>query len=75
MGVLITWIIFSIVSSLPYMFYGINIVDALFESISSTTTTGASIFTHFDYPKTLFFWRALTQWIGGMGIIVLLQSI
>ena len=73
--VLITWIIFSIVSSLPYMFYGINIVDALFESISSTTTTGASIFTHFDYPKTLFFWRALTQWIGGMGIIVLFVAI
>lgn len=73
--VLLTWIIFSIISSLPYMLYGIKIVDALFEGVAGATTTGATIFTHFDYPKTLFFWRALTQWIGGMGIIVLFVAV
>lgn len=73
--VLISWIIFSIIAALPYLFYGFSVENALFEGISGATTTGATILTHFDYPKVLFFWRSLTQWLGGMGIIVLFIAI
>ena len=57
------------------MFYGMCPIDALFESTSGITTTGASICGNIDYPKAIYFWRALTQWIGGMGIIVLFIAV
>lgn len=69
------WIIFGIVSGLPYLFYGLHPIDALFESVSGITTTGATILTHFNYPKAFFFWRSFTQWLGGLGIIVLFIAI
>lgn len=69
------WIIFGIISGLPYLFYGLHPIDALFESVSGITTTGATILTHFDYPKAFFFWRSFTQWLGGLGIIVLFIAI
>lgn len=70
-----SWIIAGLFASLPFMFYGMNIIDALFESTSGITTTGASICAGFNYPKAIFFWRALTQWLGGMGIIILFIAI
>ena len=70
-----SWIIFGIVSGLPFIFYGLHPVDAIFEAVSGITTTGATILTNFDYPKTFFFWRSLTQWLGGLGIIVLFIAI
>ena len=73
--VAVSWIIFGIMCAIPYMFYGISPLDSLFESVSGITTTGATIFTHFDYPKALFFWRSMTQWLGGLGIIVLFIAI
>ncbi len=73
--VTMSWLIAGLISALPFMFYGMNIIDALFESASGITTTGASICTRFDYPKAIFFWRALTQWLGGMGIIILFIAI
>ncbi len=70
-----SWILAGLLASIPYLFFGMNPLDALFEATSGITTTGATIFTHFDYPKTLFFWRSFSQWLGGMGIIVLFIAI
>lgn len=70
-----SWIVFGIISAIPYLFYNFSVIDALFESVSGITTTGATIFTHFNYPKALFFWRSLTQWLGGLGIIVLFVAV
>ena len=73
--VLLSWLAFSIIATIPYFFFGFGVVDAFFEGISGVTTTGATILTGYDYPKALFFWRALSQWIGGLGIIVLFIAV
>ena len=70
-----SWIVFGLISAVPYLFYGLPPLNALFEAVSGITTTGATILTHFDYPKAFFFWRAFTQWLGGLGIIVLFIAI
>ena len=70
-----SWLFAGILAAIPYLFFGISPLNALFEATSGITTTGATILTTFDYPKTLFFWRSLTQWLGGMGIIVLFIAI
>ncbi len=70
-----SWVIFGVISAIPYLFYGFSPINALFEAVSGITTTGATIFTHFDYPNALFFWRSFTQWLGGLGIIVLFIAI
>ena len=71
----LSWILAGLLATIPYLFFGLSPVNAMFEAASGITATGATIFTHFDYPKTLFFWRALTQWLGGMGIIVLFIAV
>ena len=71
----LTWIIFAIIASIPFLFDGFKITDALFEAVSGITTTGATILTTFEIPKSLLFWRSFTQWLGGMGIIVLFVAI
>ena len=73
--VALSWIIFGLLASIPYYFYGFNFINATFESVSGITTTGATILTNFDYPKTIFFYRSFTQWLGGMGIIVLFIAV
>ncbi len=70
-----SWIFAGLFAMIPYLFFGISPVNALFEATSGITATGATIFTHFDFPKTLFFWRSFSQWLGGMGIIVLFIAI
>ncbi len=50
-------------------------INALFETVSGFTTTGASLLTDFDQPRGIMFWRSLTHWLGGMGIIVLSLAI
>ncbi|MGH7475768.1 MAG: TrkH family potassium uptake protein [Longimicrobiales bacterium] len=70
----LSWIAIAIGGALPYVFAGTtdSFVAALFESASGFTTTGATIFGNIEVlPHGILFWRALTQWIGGMGIIVL----
>ena len=69
------WIFAGLFASIPYLFFGLSPINAIFEATSGITATGATIFTHFDYPKALFFWRSFTQWLGGMGIIVLFIAI
>jgi trk system potassium uptake protein len=68
------WIFMGVFGALPYYFTGVttSVTDALFESVSGLTTTGATIFNDIEVlPQGILFWRSLTQWIGGMGIIVL----
>jgi len=74
--VLFSWVLFSILSAITFLYFGLKPVDALFESVSGVTTTGATILTDFSiYPKTMFFWRSFSQWLGGMGILVLFIAI
>ncbi len=73
--VAVSWILFGIISGTPYLFYGLTPTDALFEAVSGITTTGATILTSYDYPEAFFFWRSLSQWLGGLGIIVLFIAI
>ncbi|GAB4275171.1 MAG: TrkH family potassium uptake protein [Candidatus Rifleibacteriota bacterium] len=71
-----SWLGVAIVGSIPYIGFGLGIVDSLFESMSGFTTTGATIFSHFSlYNQSLFFYRGFTQWLGGMGILVLFVAI
>jgi trk system potassium uptake protein TrkH len=74
--VTLAWLVTGCVGAIPFLFYHLGPVDAYFESISGFTTTGATILQDFSlYPKTFFFWRSLSQWLGGMGIIVLFVAI
>lgn len=73
--VTLSWLFAGLFASIPYLFFGLSPINAFFEGTSGITATGATIFTHFDYPKALFFWRSFTQWLGGMGIIVLFIAI
>ncbi|MEO9512774.1 MAG: potassium transporter TrkG [Flavobacteriaceae bacterium] len=72
------WVIMSISGTLPYLFSGAipEVTNAFFETISGYTTTGASIMDDIEsMPEGILFWRSLTHWIGGMGIIVLAIAI
>jgi len=72
------WIIMAASGVLPYLFSGAipNITNAFFETMSGYTTTGASIIDDIEIlPEGILFWRSLTHWIGGMGIIVLAIAI
>lgn len=66
------WLVFSIFGMFPFLAHGCitNITDAFFESTSGFTTTGASIIDDVEIlPHAILFWRSLTQWIGGLGIV------
>lgn len=72
--VALAWLLLSAFGALPFVFSGMipNYVDALFESVSGFTTTGATVVTRFEgRPHGIMFWRAFTHWIGGMGVLVL----
>ncbi|MBR2316669.1 MAG: TrkH family potassium uptake protein, partial [Spirochaetales bacterium] len=69
------WIFAGLFASIPFLFFGLSPINAIFEATSGITATGATILTDFNLPKTLFFWRSFTQWLGGMGIIVLFIAI
>lgn len=70
----LAWFLTSVLGSMPFIIAGIttNPVDALFESVSGFTTTGATIFRDVEQlPRAILLWRAMTHWLGGMGIVVL----
>ena len=74
----IVWIVFSLFGALPFIISGYipSFTNAFFETISGFTTTGASILNDIEsLPHGLLFWRSMTQWLGGMGIIVLSLAI
>jgi trk system potassium uptake protein TrkH len=73
-AVALAWIAIGVLGSLPYLFTGsiTNVTDAVFETVSGFTTTGSSVVPDpAALPHGILFWRSFTQWIGGMGIIVL----
>jgi trk system potassium uptake protein TrkH len=72
------WVFMALFGSIPFMLYGAipGFTNAFFETMSGFTTTGATILTDIEaVPAGLLFWRSLTQWLGGMGIIVLSLAI
>ena len=78
--VALTWLVAAAFGALPYLLSGdpqyTRLVDAYFESMSGFTTTGASVLTDIgDVDRSLLLWRSLTQWLGGMGIIVLALAV
>lgn len=76
--VVFSWLSLAFLGALPFYFSGVmdSFVDCYFESMSGFTTTGASILAQVEVlPESVLFWRALTHWLGGMGIIVLTLAI
>jgi trk system potassium uptake protein TrkH len=72
------WLVSSLFGALPYMLCspGLGFAEAVFESTSGFTTTGASVFNNLDLlPRSVLLWRALTQWLGGLGILVLFVAL
>jgi trk system potassium uptake protein len=74
LAVVISWIVFSFLGTLPYILSDTipSVIDAFFESTSGFTTTGSSVITDVEVlPYSILFWRSLTHWFGGIGIIAL----
>lgn len=72
------WILLSLFGALPFVFDGAipSYIDALFETVSGFTTTGATILTEIEHlHKGILFWRSFTHWIGGMGVLVFMLAI
>lgn len=75
--VALIWLLIGFFGSLPYLIGGYipSIADAVFETISGLTTTGATILSDVEsLPKGILFWRSMTHWIGGVGIVVIVVS-
>ena len=76
--VAMAWIVLCLFGAVPYVLSGAvpHYADALFETASGLTTTGATILTDVEaMPRGILFWRALTQWMGGMGVLVLFLAL
>jgi len=74
----LSWVVMSIVGALPFYISGEipNYIDALFETVSGFTTTGASILQNIEaMSRSLLFWRSFTHWVGGMGVLVFILAI
>ena len=74
----LSWLSIAIFGCLPFFFNNLNLsfIDAFFESMSGITTTGSTIITELDsFPKSVLIWRALLQWLGGIGVIVMAITI
>lgn len=74
----LSWILATLVGAVPYILIveNCNLADAIFESASGLTTTGATAFPDFyEFPKSLLFWRSLSQWVGGLGVVVFFVAI
>lgn len=72
-----SWIVLSLFGALPFFFSGAipNFIDALFETVSGFTTTGASILSEVEsMPKAMLMWRSFTHWVGGMGVLVFIMA-
>ena len=77
-SVAFAWMILSAIGALPFYISGAipSYVDALFETVSGFTTTGASIIQNVEIiEKSLLFWRSFTHWVGGMGVLVFVMAI
>ena len=73
----LSWIAISLLGALPFTFTGVtaSYVDALFETVSGFTTTGATIFREVEsLPRSILMWRSFTHWVGGMGVLVFIMA-
>ena len=76
--VALAWVVLSVLGAIPFLTTGTckTVIDALFESTSGLTTTGATVLTGLDsMPHSILFWRSMQEWLGGMGIIVLAVAV
>ena len=76
--VALSWILISLVGALPFYLNGAipSFLDAVFETVSGFTTTGASILSNVEaMPHGLLLWRSFTHWIGGMGVLVFMLAV
>lgn len=74
----LSWLVCSAFGALPYIFSEARLtpIEAFFEAVSGFTTTGASVFGDVEsLPRSILFWRSLTQWLGGLGILVLFVAL
>jgi len=70
----LSWLLVGLFSALPFLLAmdGVSVTDAVFEAVSGLTTTGSTVITHLETaPRSILLWRGITQWLGGIGIIVL----
>lgn len=76
--VVLTWVVLSLFGTLPFLATGAlhSFSDALFESMSGITSTGATVFSAVEWlPASILLWRSMTQWFGGFGIVLLVLAI
>lgn len=76
--VALSWIVLSVIGCLPFYISGEipDFIDALFETVSGFSTTGASILTDVEaMSKSMLFWRSFTHWVGGMGVLVFVMAV
>ena len=74
----LSWIVVSFFAAVPLVLTGAipNLLDAFFETVSGFTTTGCTILTEIEIlPRSCLFWRSMTHWIGGMGVLVFVMAI
>lgn len=74
----LSWMVLGVLGALPFVISGSipNFIDAVFESVSGFTTTGASILTDVEVlPRSILYWRSFTHWLGGMGVLVFVLAI
>lgn len=73
----IGWLVFSAIGGIPFsLVLSVSYLDSFFEAMSGFTTTGITMFTGLDQmPRSIIFWRSLTQWIGGLGILTLFLAV
>lgn len=70
------WLALTVMGAIPFVMYGMGVVDAIFETMSGFTTTGSSIMIDIEsWPKSILFWRSFTQWLGGAGIIMIFVTV
>ncbi len=70
------WAGLFVVGTIPYLIYGLSLVDAIFESVSGFTTAGATIMSDVaSMPQSMLLWRALTQWVGGIIIVTMFMFV
>ena len=69
------WLLVPLVGAVPFLFYGLGFTDALFESVSGFTTTGSTVISEPEaLPAWLRLWRSLTQWLGGLGLVLFIVA-
>ena len=73
----LSWVLAIIIGALPYtLTTDCDLSDAIFESASGLTTTGATAYANFaEFPKSLLLWRSLSQWVGGLGVVVFFVAV